>query len=191
MATKAAAAGAQRTSSRHREQLMVFLLVRTGIVAAAISLIGSAAAYAASDKSEDLGPLADRAGNRAISVTITLKLRDLAGAEDMVRRISTPTDPLYLRFMLPNQVQAQFGPSEETVATAVASLGGQGRAVERTTGTTLGATGTRAMGGGAFQTRLHQFRRAATDKAPALPSPAPPSRPVVPAEIAPAVGTVA
>src|SRR5262249_16437574 len=190
MATKAAAAGAQRTSSRHREQLMVFLLVRTGIVAAAISLIGSAVAYAASDKSKDLGPLADRAGNRAIPVTITLKLRDLAAAEDMVRRISTPPRQLSLRFMLPNQGEAQFGPSEETVATVVASLGRHGLAVERTTATTLRAAGTPAIVERAFQTRLHQFQRAATDKAPALTFHAPTSRPVVPAGIPPAVGTV-
>ena len=90
----------------------------------------------------DLGPLAGRVGDQATSVTITLKLRDPAGAEDMMRRVSTPTDPLYLRFMLPNQVQAQFGPSEEKVAAVVASLRGRGLTVERTTAMTLRATGT-------------------------------------------------
>src|SRR5215471_12301140 len=169
---------------------MIFFLARASIVAAAIWMTGGAG-YAASREPVDLGPLADRAGNRAISVTITLKLRDLAGAEDMVRRISTPTDPLYLRFMLPNQVQAQFGPSEETVATVVASLRRHGLAVERTTATTLRATGTPAIVERAFQTRLHQFERSATDKAPASTFRAPTSRPVVPAEIAPAVGAVA
>jgi subtilase family serine protease len=109
----------------------------------------------------------------------------------MMRRVSTPTDPLYLRFMLPNQVQAQFGPSEETVAHVVASLRGHGLTVERTTATTLRATGTPTIIERAFQTRLHQFERAATDKAPAVTFHAPTSQPVVPAEIAPVVGTVA
>jgi subtilase family serine protease len=161
------------------------------IVVAAIWMLGSAAAYAASDNSVDLGPLADRTGGQAISVTITLKLRDLAGAEDMMRRVSTPTDPLYLRFMLPNQVQAQFGPSEETVAHVVASLRSRGLTVERTTATTLRATGTPAIMERAFQTSLHQFERPATDKASALTFHAPTSQPVVPAEIASAVGAVA
>ena len=103
---------------------MVFFRLRTGSVAVAISIIASAAAYAASRQPVDLGRLADRAGDQAISVTIILKLRDQAGAEDMMRRVSTPTDPMYTRFMLPAQVQAQFGPSEETVAAVVASLRG-------------------------------------------------------------------
>jgi kumamolisin len=169
---------------------MVFFPVRTGIVAAAISIIGAAAAYAASQEPVDLGRLADRAGDQAVSVTITLKLRDLAGAEDMMRRVSTPTDPMYMRFMLPGQVQAQFGPSEETVAAVVASLRGHGLTVERTTATTLRATGTPTIMEQTFQTSLHQFQQPATDKAPAVTFHAPTTRPVVPAEIAPSVGTV-
>jgi len=169
---------------------MIFFLARASIVAAAIWMTGGAA-YAASREPVDLGPLADRARDQAISVTITLKLRDLAGAEDMMRRLSTPSDPLYLRFMLPGQVQAQFGPSDETVAAVVASLRRHGLTVERTTATTLRATGTPAIVERAFQTRLHQFERSATDKAPASTFRAPTSRPVVPAEIAPAVGAVA
>jgi subtilase family serine protease len=167
---------------------MVFFGVRC--IAAALSIIASAAAYAASPAPVDLGRLADRAGDQAISVTITLKLRDLAGAEDMMRRVSTPTDPLYLRFMLPAQVQAQFGPSEGTVADVVASLRGHGLTVERTTATTLRATGTPAIMEQTFQTSLHQFQQPATDTAPAVTFHAPTSQPVVPAEIAPSVGTV-
>ena len=168
------------------------LPVRTSIVAATICITSAAAAYAASrEPAVDLGPLAGRVGDQATSVTITLKLRDPAGAEDMMRRVSTPTDPLYLRFMLPNQVQAQFGPSEEKVAAVVASLRGRGLTVERTTAMTLRATGTPAIMERAFQTSLHQFQRPATDKAPALTFHAPTSRPVMPAEIAPAVGIVA
>jgi subtilase family serine protease len=169
---------------------MVFFRLRTGSVAVAISIIASAAAYAASRQPVDLGRLADRAGDQAISVTIILKLRDQAGAEDMMRRVSTPTDPMYTRFMLPAQVQAQFGPSEETVAAVVASLRGHGLTVERTTATTLRATGTPAIMEQTFQTSLHQFQQAATDTAPAVTFHGPTTRPVVPDEIASAVGTV-
>ena len=132
---------------------MIFFLARASIVAAAIWMTGGAA-YAASREPVDLGPLADRARDQAISVTITLKLRDLAGAEDMMRRLSTPSDPLYLRFMLPGQVQAQFGPSDETVAAVVASLRRHGLTVERTTATTLRATGTPAIGRASCRERV-------------------------------------
>jgi subtilase family serine protease len=169
---------------------MTFSVARATIFAAAMSMIGGAA-NAAPRELVDLGPLADRAGDQAISVTITLKLRDLAGAEDMMRRVSTPTDPLYLRFMLPGQVQAQFGPSEATVAGVVASLRRHGLSVERTTATTLRATGTTSVIERAFQIRLHRFERPATDKVPASTFRAPTSQPVVPAEIASAVGAVA
>jgi len=168
---------------------MVFLPFRT-IVAAAISILGTAAAYAASRDPVDLGRLADRAGDQAISVTITLKLRDLAGAEDMMRRVSTPSDPMYMQFMLPAEVQAQFGPREEAVAAVVASLRGHGLTVERMTATTLRATGTPAMMEQTFQTSLHQFQQPATDKAQAFTFHAPTTRPVIPAEISQAVGTV-
>jgi kumamolisin len=167
---------------------MVFFGVR--IAVAAICVLGTAPAYAASREPVDLGRLADRAGDQTISVTITLKLRDLAGAEDMMRRVSTPTDPMYLRFMLPAEVQAQFGPTEETVATVISSLRGRGLTVERATATTLRATGTATMMEQTFQTSLHQFQQPATDKAPASTFHAPTTRPVVPAEIAPSVGTV-
>jgi kumamolisin len=170
--------------------MIFFFSVRTSIVAAAISIVGAAAAYADSREPVDLGRLADRAGDRPISVTLTLKLRDLAGAEDMMRRVSTPTDPMYMRFMLPAQVQAQFGPSEGTVAAVAASLRGHGLTVEQTTATTLRATGTPTIMEQTFQTSLHQFQQPATDKTPAVTFHAPTSRPVVPAEIAPAVGAV-
>jgi subtilase family serine protease len=93
--------------------------------------------------------------------------------------------------MLPDQVHAQFGPNEETVAAVVASLRGRGLTVERTTAMTLRATGTPAIMERAFQTSLHQFQQPATDKAPALTFHAPTSRPVMPAELATAVGAVA
>ena len=143
------------------------LVARTSVVAAALCLVGSTA-HAASPEPVDLGSLASRIGDQSISVTISLKLRDLAGAEDMMRRVSTPTDPLYLRFMLPSQVQAQFGPSEETVAAVAASMRGYGLTVERTTATTLRATGTPAIMERTFQTTLHQFQRPATDTSPTL-----------------------
>jgi kumamolisin len=162
-------------------------IARAGIVAAALNIIGVAAGYAAP---ADLGSYVSRAGDQTISVTIALKLKDAAGAETMMRRIATPGDPLYQHFMTPEQVQAQFGPNENTVTSIIAWLNGHGLTVERTSATTLRVTAAATVMERVFQTSLHQFQAAATDKTPNLTFRAPVNAPVVPPEIAPAVWAV-
>ena len=63
----------------------------------------------AAPEAKDLGPVADHAGDQSISVTIALKLEDLAGAEAMMQRVSTPGSPLYQQFLTPERFAAQFG----------------------------------------------------------------------------------
>jgi kumamolisin len=159
--------------------------------AVALGMIGISAAGAASPEPVDLGSLTERAGDQPISVTIALKLKDLSGAEDLMRRVSTPGDPLYHQFLTPEQVQALYGPGEATVASVIAQLHGRGLSVERTTATTLKVTGTPSALERLFQTGLHQFQLPATDVMPALTFRTPIRQPVVPAEIAQAVGAVA
>jgi kumamolisin len=162
----------------------------TGIaVASALWIFSHGHALAASPKPTDLGLLA-QAGEQPISVTITLKLRDLAGAEAMMRRVSTPGDPLFQQFLTPNQVRAQFGPSQETVDSVISHLRQQGLTVERATPTTLTATGTPTTIGQVFQTNLHRFAKPSGNGAPALIFRAPLQNPAVPAQIAPSVGVV-
>ena len=136
-------------------------------VAALLGFVGIATASAAAPEAKDLGPVADHAGDQGISVTIALKLEDLAGAEAMMQRVSTPGSPLYQQFLTPERFAAQFGPSEATVSKVVTQLRNRGLNVERMTATTLKATGTPAAIEQAFQTSLHQFELPATDKAPA------------------------
>jgi subtilase family serine protease len=123
-------------------------------------------------------------------VTIALKLEDPAGAEALMRQVSTPGDALYQQFITPERFAAQFGPSEATVAKIMTQLRGLGLDVERTTTTTLKATGTPAVIERAFQTSLHQFQLPGTDNTPASNFRAPIQQPIVPAEIAPAVHAV-
>jgi len=170
---------------------MIPSLVRVSIITAMLWMSLGAAAYAASAAPVDLGPFAYHIGNQTISVTVTLKLRDLPGAEAMMRQIATPTDPLYQRFMTPDQIQTQFGPSDDTVVGVIAALRNRGLTVERMTATTLRATGTLPIVERTFQTSLHQFQLPATEKTPAKSYHAPIKEPVVPPEIAPAVGAVA
>src|SRR5690348_4902470 len=152
-------------------------------------MIGSVTASAASPKATDLGPLGV-ADAEPVSVTIALKLADPAGAEAMMQRVSTPGDPSYQKFLTPEQFLAQFGPSEATVTKLIEQLGSRGLTVERATGTTLKVTGTAAVMERLFQTKLHRFQSPATDKAPSYTFRAPTVQPVIPADIAAAVGAV-
>lgn len=169
---------------------MISTFYRAAVAVAALGLFGVAAALAAEPEPVDLGSLTERAPGEAISVTIALKLDDPAGAEAMMRQVATPGDPLYLQFLTPERFQAQFGPSEATVAGVVAQLRGRGLTVEGATATTLKATGTPAVLERVFQTALHQFELPATEKAPAVRFRAPIGQLVIPAEIAPAVRAV-
>lgn len=158
----------------------------TVAAAAALCMTNIASAFAASPKPVDLG----LSFEQAISVTITLKLRDLAGAEAMMRSVSTPGDALFQQFLTPEQVQAQFGPTQETVDKVSERLRDLGLTVERITATTLKVTGTPAALERVFQTSLHSFVMSSDDGAPGTIFRAPVQQPVIPGEIAPSVGAV-
>jgi subtilase family serine protease len=135
----------------------------------------------------DLGSLSGAQASQPISVTIALKLSDLAGAESMMQRLVTPGDAVYGKFLTSAQVEAQFGPNDTDVARVIAELTASGLAVERTTSTTLTATGKPATFEQAFHTSLHQFVMPATVKHPSFTFRAAKTAPVVPASIASAV----
>ena len=152
-----------------------------GILAASTALAGTASTAV------DLGSLSGAQASQPISVTIALKLSDLAGAESMMQRLVTPGDAVYGKFLTSAQVEAQFGPNDTDVARVIAELTASGLAVERTTSTTLTATGKPATFEQAFHTSLHQFVMPATVKHPSFTFRAAKTAPVVPASIASAV----
>jgi kumamolisin len=161
---------------------------RTCIAAAILGILGASTALAGTaSKAVDVGSLSGAEANHSISVTIALKLSDLAGAESMMQRLVTPGDAMYQKFLTPAQVEAQFGPNESDVARVIAQLTASGLAVERTTSTTLTATGKLATLEQAFHTSLHQFVMPATAKHPSFTFRAAKTAPVVPANIASAV----
>jgi kumamolisin len=176
---------------------MSFSLPKTRQAATALGMIGaltafSGTAFAAADtlKTVDLGSVAERAGDQTISVTVALKLNNLAGAEALMSRLATQGDPLYQKFLTPEQVQAQFGPAEADVDKVIASLRLSGLTVERTGSTTLKATGSTSTMERVFQTSLHQFLAASAGKGASYTFRAPLGTPVVPTEIAPLVQAV-
>jgi kumamolisin len=111
----------------------------------------------------------------------------LAGAETMMQRLVTPGDAMFGKFLTPAQVEAQFGPNESDVARVIGALQASGLTVERTTSTTLTATGKPATLEQAFHTSLHQFVMPATAKHESFTFRAAKTAPVVPANIASAV----
>ena len=158
-------------------------LFRTGIAATMLGMIGASAVCAA-PRAADLGALSANARNETISVTVALKLSDLAGAESMMERLVTPGDSMYLKFLTPAQVEQQFGPNEADVARVIATLNASGLSAQRATSTTLSVTGKAATFETVFQTNLHQFAMPATAGAPASTFRAALGTPVVPASIA-------
>ena len=161
---------------------------RTCIATAILGILGASAAMAgAAPKAVDAGSLTGAESRQPISVTIALKLSDLAGAESMMQRLATAGDAMYGKFLTPAQVEAQFGPNESDVARVIGELSGLGLTVERTTSTTLTATGKPATLEQAFHTSLHQFVMPATAKHPSFTFRAAKTAPMVPANIAPVV----
>jgi kumamolisin len=161
---------------------------RTCIATAILGMLGVSTALAGTASTAvDVGSLTGAQASQPISVTIALKLSDLAGAESMMQRLVTPGDAMYGKFLTPAQAEAQFGPNESDVARVIAELSASGLAVERTTSTTLTATGKPATLEQVFHTSLHQFVMPATAKHPSFTFRAAKTAPVVPANIASAV----
>jgi kumamolisin len=161
---------------------------RTCIAAAILGILGVSTSLAGTaSKAVDVGSLSGAEAGQSISVTIALKLSDLAGAESLMQRLVTPGDAMYGKFLTPVQVEAQFGPNESDVTRVIAELTASGLTVERTTSTTLTATGNAATLEQAFHTSLHQFVMPATAKHPSFTFRAAKTAPVVPASIASAV----
>jgi kumamolisin len=160
---------------------------RACIAAAILGILGASSALAGTSKAVDAGSLSAAEAAQPITVTIALKLGDLAGAESMMQRLATPGDAMYGKFLTPAQVEAQFGPNESDVARVIAQLSASGLTVARTTSTTLTATGRAAAFEQAFHTSLHQFTMPATAKHASFTFRAAKTAPVVPANIASAV----
>jgi kumamolisin len=155
---------------------------KTGIAAAMLGMIGTSAVLAATP-AVDVGALKS-AGDQTISVTVALKLSDQAGAEALMQRLATSSDALYGKFLTPDQVAAQFGPSDADVQKVTATFTAAGLKVARTSATTLSVTGSVSALEQMFQTSVHQFQMPASVKGPGFTFRAAVSKPVVPTAVA-------
>ena len=72
---------------------------RTCIATAILGILGASTALAGTaSQAVDMGALSGAQASQPISVTIALKLSDLAGAESMMQRLVTPGDAMYGKF---------------------------------------------------------------------------------------------
>ena len=110
---------------------------------------------------------------------MALNLRDQAGLQDLINRVSTPGSQDYGQYLTPQQFADRFGPTQQQVNAAVAFLRSSGLTVTSSApGSTLvNATGTATQVSSAMHTSLARYRDRtdgrefyANDSAPSLPS---------------------
>jgi kumamolisin len=136
----------------------------------------------------DRGPLTT--DTAPLSITIALRLRDLEGAENLLKALHTPGDSQFHQFLTASQFVARFAPTDADVAKVIAALGKYGLTAERTTATTLKATGLPADLERAFSVSLHSYEVPAHDNAPGYTFHAPLAPATIPAEISALVAAV-
>ena len=131
----------------------------------------------------DRGALAAESGRTPVSATIGLKLRNMNEAENLLIALHTPGNPQFHQFLTAQQFAARFAPANADVAKVTAVLSRHGLTVERTTATTLKATGLPADMEDAFSISLHSYEVPGYGNVPGYTFHAPLTRATIPAEI--------
>ncbi len=172
---------------------MIRTTVRLSCNLAVLSLALAAALPATAQSrltAYDRGPLDAREAATPMSVTVALALPKLAEAEKLQEALYAPGDPQYHKFLTSEEFVARFAPSSNDIAKVTAALEKYGLKVEKTSTTTLRATGLPTVMERTFQVTLHDFELPAHDGVAAATFHAPLARPVIPAEISSAVTAV-
>jgi subtilase family serine protease len=171
---------------------MFFLVLGSFSSAMAETAVHAALPYptATTPKPIDRGLLTAESAATPISVTIALHLRDVNGAESLLKSLHTPGDPQYHQFLTADAFVARFAPSDADIVKVIAALAKYGLAAERTTATTLKVTGLPADMERAFSVSLHSYEVPAQDNVPGYTFHAPLTPATIPAEISSAIAAV-
>lgn len=145
---------------------------------------------AATPRAIDRGPLDARAAATPISLTIALRLADLAGAEKLNESLYRPGAPEYHQFLSADEFVRRFAPTGADVAKVVSALAKYNLKAEKTTATTLKVNGFPADIERAFSVSLHTYEMPAHGKVTSYVYSAPTSRATIPAEMAQQVSAV-
>ncbi|MDP9066690.1 MAG: S53 family peptidase [Pseudomonadota bacterium] len=168
------------------------VLAMVGVFSSAAASASTAIPYPSADaqRAEDRGVLAPAARAAAMTVTLPLKLRNMAGAEALLESLCDETSAQFRQFLTVAEFEAQFAPADADVAAAIAYLAANGLGAERAGATTLRVTGAAAAVERVFQVSLHAYRVPVTATTAEFEYRAPAAAPSVPAEISSIVGGV-
>ncbi len=119
-----------------------------------------------------------------LSVTLALRLPEMAQAEELLKSLHTPGNSQFHQFLTSRQFAASFAPKDADVAKVIAALATYGLSAERTTATTIKVTGSPDAMERAFAVTLHSYEVPPHGNARGYTFHAPLSRPAIPTEIA-------
>jgi subtilase family serine protease len=174
--------------------------VRTTVCGAVIAAVGIAAALPASAATPqpratlDAAPSwtakatagSDASASQQLRMSVTLKLRNQAGAEALARAVSTPGSASYRKFVSADAWRSQYAPTDATVSSVESWLRANGFTIGAVPANhrTVAFTGTVAQAEKAFGTTLRTFVK---DGASVI---APTSATTIPSSVAGAVAGV-
>jgi kumamolisin len=164
------------------------------VAAIAATIMGSASAAPALVKAKpeviDLGAAANVVGQRQISLTVALKLRNTDQLESLLKATYTAGGPGYRKFLTPQEFGAKFGPTPETIARVTQHFQKAGLRVTQLTGTHLSVSGSTAAIESEFGVQLHAFEVGRTSESAGYSFRAPMGTPQIADAIADAVQSV-
>jgi subtilase family serine protease len=98
--------------------------------------------------------------SKVMNVVFVLGLKDPNGASEFARRVSTPDDPLYGKFLTPEQFGVAYGPSDSDYEAVLAWVTKNGLSLNEInrSHTTLSVRGTVAQFETLFGTRIDNYR---------------------------------
>jgi kumamolisin len=138
----------------------------------------------------DLGALATQGDTSDITVTLALKLQHAEAAGQLLEALSNTKSPKYHQFLTPAQFKAQFGASDQDIATLSAQLAVYGLSAARAGASVLRVSGSAANLERAFQVSLHRYRVAAQGRSESFEFRAPAAAPRIPAEMSAVVAGI-
>jgi kumamolisin len=130
------------------------LSLATGLASAAF---GAPYPGAATPAPLDLGSAQSVLGNQSLTVSVALPLRDTAAALALLEATYTPGSAQYRHFLTSQQFNAQFGPTDATVAQVTKRFQGAGLQVTRATSTLLRVSGSTSAIEATFGVSLHAY----------------------------------
>jgi kumamolisin len=176
-----------KNSGRRHCRFWLTLGLATGFAGA---VFGAPYPRASTPVPSDLGTALSVLGNQSLTVSVALPLRDTAAAQALLEATYTQGSAQYRHFLTPQEFDAQFGPTDATVAQVTKRFESAGLQVTRASSTLLKVTGSTSAIETAFSVSLHAYEVPAAAGVPGYRYRAPSSAPQVSSDIASSVQAV-